>query len=206
MAPKDNLPIRVHCTVDLADIKTDGDSFICTKCNRKLLNLCEGGDAIPKEASSDGKIPCGIYAGVTAVALASTLALSSCAREHAILPAVGTVALPSINESIKGEENEVYPEAKWAHDGFTQVYSPYSSGLIKIEGLPEGVLVNEPGSPIDAKKYFRLPQRTIKGENNADYPEGKWSDDDYTTVESPYKGTGIYTNRIYLGGVEERFC
>lgn len=167
-------PIRVHCTVDRKYIKTDGQNIICTQCDRKLLNLCEGGDKVTDFQSSNGRTHCGIYAGVTAAALVASLALSSCSqKDHQLDQLYIGSPIASISEPIQASksESERYPEAKWIGANYDAVRSPYSSGYVRlINDIPPGSLVNQPFTNIEEKKYFRIPQKTLA---NIEQPEGE---------------------------------
>ena len=161
MKPENQSPIEVHCTVDISNIEEENGSFICTKCNRKLLNLCEGGDELSRESFSNGKTPCGVYAGVKATVLASALALASCGYGGEV--DIGSPYFPRASLVESGDPTR-YPEAKWIPSGSNHiVVSPYSdsdwSNWIELNGIPEGSLVNDPRYSIEEKKFFRVPKQ-----------------------------------------------
>jgi len=153
MTEDDIQQIQVHCTIGRDSLQSDGENIVCKQCERKLVNLCDGGDS-----KQDFNSHCGIYAGVTVAALAASLALSSCATSKSGPPFILGSVSPPIESQTESVDPKEYPEGAWIDDSFLKVKSPYSEQIVVVENLPDGALVNEPFEAIEREKYFRVPE------------------------------------------------
>lgn len=156
MKENDTPKILVHCTVDPASIVKNGENFMCTKCNRRLLDVAN--NEMPDR--NDPRPLCGI---ILKAAVAGSLALAGCeeARKGKDVYPVGTIAYPGDAHSariVAEIENKQFPTAERSAQDPNSVISPYTGKEILVEGIPPGSLVTDPDFPMEDQKYFRLPE------------------------------------------------
>lgn len=156
MKENDTPTILVHCTVDRASIVKNGETFMCTKCNRRLLDVAN--NEMPDR--NDPRPLCGI---ILKAAVAGSLALAGCeeARKGKDVYPVGLIALPADPHGarvVAEIENKQFPTAERSLRDPNHVISPYTGNEVLVEGIPPGSLVTDPDFPMEDQKYFRVPE------------------------------------------------
>lgn len=155
---KEQIRIVVHCTVDRSQIVKDGESHVCLKCNRSMIDASTASvEEISAAITRGGKHTCGFITGARAAALATAVVLAGCKEKREMYPVVGTVAPPVANrvEEIEGRE---FPTAEIVAGDLGWVVSPYTRRPVRVYGIPAGELVNDPDFPMQEEKYFRVPE------------------------------------------------
>jgi hypothetical protein len=158
MKEHDTPKILVHCTVDRTSIVNNGETYMCTKCNRRLLDVAN--NEMPDR--NDPRPLCGI---ILKAAVAGSLALAGCEKEQGPVGMVeypkGTIAYPGDAHSaqiVEEIENKQFPTAERSTQDPDRVISPYTGKEVSVEGIPPGSLVTDPDFPMEDQKYFRLPE------------------------------------------------
>jgi hypothetical protein len=156
MKEHDTPKILVHCTVDRTSIVNNGGTYMCTKCNRRLLDVAN--NEMPDR--NDPRPLCGI---ILKAAVAGSLALAGCedaGRGRDVNP-VGLIPDPRDAHGariVEEIENKQFPTAERSTQDPNRVISPYTGKEVSVEGIPPGSLVTDPDFPMEDQKYFRLPE------------------------------------------------